>query len=485
MAAVDALLRTLIQQDGDELKLTHGKAPGLFRRGERLRVFFPTFDDELKESLVGELLTTERLERLARGDAVNITYSSDDLGTFAVKIRGPGGRSLHFTRGADVPSPEPEVVVALPLQHSEPTPVTQTTPSTAGGEMDPFLSELLDHALQAGASDLHIAHGEDPVFRIDGALTALTEQGPLDAEALLASLLTPTVLARLDAGHSEDLALSYGGNRLRVNLYRCEQGLAAAVRVLRRRAPPLHKLGLPVDMDGIVGLTHGLVLMCGPTGSGKSTTLAALAQEILSRRGGLLITLEDPIEYSIHTSGSASLVRQREVGRHVHDFGSGLRDALREDPDILLVGEMRDTESISLALTAAETGHLVLASLHSRSSSSAIERMVDTYAPERQRQIRVQIADCLQAIVSQRLLPKARGQGRVAAVEILRNTHRVSALIRDGKTAQLVSAIQSGADDGMIPLERCLRDLVRAGRITAETARSVAPDPASLKQYTR
>ncbi len=478
MAAVDGLLRTLINQDGDELKLTKDKPPALFRRGEKLRVFFPPFDDELKKSLVGGLLTAERLQSLADGQPVHFNYRSDDLGTFAVKIRGPGGRSLHFSRGADVPSPEPEIVVALPIVST-----TTNTSEPPPGEMDPLLSAMLDEALLVGASDLHIAQGEIPVTRVDGVLRAMPEQGPADAEALLASMLTPEVCARLDSGQSEDLALTFGGNRLRVNLYRCDQGLAAALRVLRRRAPALQKLGLSVDFHQIVNLTHGLVLLCGPTGSGKSTTLAAIAQEILNRRGGLLISLEDPIEYSFRANNPTALVRQREIGRHVSDFGSGLRDALREDPDVLLVGEMRDTESISLALTAAETGHLVLASLHSRSSSSAIERMVDVYAPQRQKQIRVQIADCMQAIVSQRLLPRANGQGRVAAVEILRNTHRVSSLIRDGKTAQLVSAIQSGGDDGMIPLERCLRDLVRAGRITEQTAKNVANDPISLQGY--
>ena len=482
MAAVDALLRTLIQQEGDELKLTQDQAPAMFRRGERLRVFFPAFNDELKQQLVGDLLTPDRLARLADGEPVQMTYNSEDLGSFAVKIRGPGGRSLHFKRGADVTSPEPAPVVELPLPfQNQPSP---TAPRPADGQIDPLLGALLEEAMAARASDLHFAHGELPVIRVDGALRALHEHGPIDTEALLARFLEPHILERLDAGGSADLALAHGGNRLRINLYRCEQGLAAAFRVLRRRAPSIQSLRLPVDLDSIAQLSHGLVILCGPTGSGKSTTLAALAQEILNRRGGMLITLEDPIEYNFNAENPSSLVRQREVGQHVTDFRSGLRDALREDPDILLVGEMRDTESISLALTAAETGHLVLASLHSRSSSSAIERIVDVYAPERQHQIRVQIADCLQAIISQRLLPRASGSGRVAAVEILRNTHRVSALIRDGKTAQLVSAIQSGAGDDMVPLERCLRDLVRSGQITSETAQNAANDPATLKGYT-
>ena len=198
----------------------------------------------------------------------------------------------------------------------------------------------------------------------------------------------------------------------------------------------------------------------------------------------MLVTLEDPIEYLIRPR-NAALVRQREVGTHVRDFATGLRDALREDPDVLLVGEMRDAETISLALTAAETGHLVLASLHSRTAASAVERIVDTYPPERQRQIRVQLADALRAVISQRLLATAGGDGRVPAVELLRVTYGVANLIREGRTAQIVSAMQAGGDDGMLPLERSLADLARAGTITRESALAAANDTATLGEYLR
>jgi twitching motility protein PilT len=250
-------------------------------------------------------------------------------------------------------------------------------------------------------------------------------------------------------------------------------------------------------------LPNGLVLVCGATGSGKSTTLAAIAQEALRRRSVLLVTLEDPIEYGLAPS-SRSLVRRRWIGHDAPSFASGLRDALREDPDVILVGEMRDPETIGLALTAAETGHLVLASMHSRSAVSAIERIVDAYAPERQRQIHVQLADALRAIVAQRLVPRARadlaidaisqpnrglvargrsGGGRVPAIEVLRGNHAVACLIREGKTEQIASAIQSGRRDGMITLERCLADRVQAGEIKVEDARAVANDLDSLAVY--
>jgi twitching motility protein PilT len=237
-----------------------------------------------------------------------------------------------------------------------------------------------------------------------------------------------------------------------------------------------------VPLQELVDLPHGLVIVCGATGSGKSTTLAALAQEALERRSIALVTLEDPIEHAL-VAPDSSIIRRREVGRDVSDFATGLRDALREDPDVILLGEMRDPETIGLALTAAETGHLVLSSLHSRSAASAIERIVDAYPPERQQQVRVQLADSLRAVVAQRLLPRAQGPGRVPVVEVLRVTHAVAAIVREGKTAQIATALQSGKREGMISLERCLADRVRAGEIRLEDARAAANDADSLAMY--
>ena len=286
------------------------------------------------------------------------------------------------------------------------------------------------------------------------------------------------------SGVSVDLAVAVpDAGRFRVNVYRTGEGLAAAFRLLAGSAPTLASLKLPVPLDDLVELPHGLVILCGPTGSGKSTTLAALAAEALRRRSVAVVTLEDPVEYVLTAPQSGSLVRQRQIGRDVRDFATGLRDALREDPDVLVVGEMRDTESISLALTAAETGHLVLTSLHSRSTASAVERIVDTYPPERQVQVRIQLADALRAVVAQRLLPRARGSGRVVALELLRVTHAVGTAIREGKTAQIPGMIQSSRREGMIPLERCLADLVQSGAISADSARAVANEPVSLESY--
>ncbi|MCB9547198.1 MAG: PilT/PilU family type 4a pilus ATPase [Myxococcales bacterium] len=336
-------------------------------------------------------------------------------------------------------------------------------------------------ALERGASDVHLATGEAPVLRVDGRLLAV----PGNGDALVAALLTPTRRAAVEADGAHDFALELPGRaRFRANVYQHAGGEAAALRVLTRAAPTLKQLDFSFDLEPLTRLPHGLVIVCGPTGSGKTTTLAALIRQVLETRGGALITLEDPIEYTFDAPRGA-LVRQRQIGVHAPDFVAGLRDALREDPDILLVGEMRDRTSIELALTAAETGHLVFTTLHTRSAAAAIDRILDAYPAERHAQLRQQIADAVRGIVSQRLLPRARGDGRVPAVEVLRSTTGVQALIRDGRTSGLASALQGGGADGMIPLERSLADLVRRGQVTRAVAEAAANDVNALAEYLR
>lgn len=351
-------------------------------------------------------------------------------------------------------------------------------------EPGPELAALLARAAALRASDVHLQDGEPPVMRIDGRLRAAPEAAPVDLARLLGPSIAAEAKRRMATGASADLAIGVDGvGRFRLNVFQTSDGLSAAIRLLQAAPPSLAHLGAPVPLDDVIDLPHGLVIVCGPTGSGKSTTLASLAREALVRRASLVLTLEDPIEYVLTARGRKGLVRQRQVGRDVRDFATGLRDALREDPDILLIGEMRDPETISLALTAAETGHLVLASLHSRSAASAVERIVDTYAPERQQQIRVQLADSLRMVIAQRLIPKANGDGRVLAAEVLRVNHAVASSIREAKTASIQSAIQSGRKEGMLPLERCLAELVQKRQITLEEARAVANDPAGLNGY--
>jgi twitching motility protein PilT len=494
MAGVDSLLRMLLQSGGDELRIVTDEPPQMTQRGSALKLSFPPTDEATVRHLLEPLLGPEREAELRAHGRVECGYEVGRDG-FAVSIglRKPDGPiEATFRRGAaprptatraPTPTPTaPQTPTPTPTMTAPPTPTRPAVISPAI-EHAGALGELLDRAIEMRASDVHLYTGEPPAVRVDGQLHTFAEWPAVDVAALLAGVLGEAGRAAIAHGRSLDLAFDVPSGRFRLNVYRAADRVAAALRVLPRSAPRLGALHFPVALDELVDSPHGLVIVCGPTGSGKSATLAALADEALRRRGGVLISLEDPIEYPLRGEPGRGLVRQRQIGLDVPDFPTGLRDALREDPDILLIGEMRDPETISLALTAAETGHLVLTSLHSRSAASSIERIVDSYPPERQAQIRVQLADALRAVVAQRLLPRARGAGRVPALEILRATHNVASLIREGKTAQIATAIQSSRKEGMIPLERCLADLVRAGEIERRAAAAVANDPSSLQAY--
>jgi twitching motility protein PilT len=508
---VDGLLGILVQQGATELRLGTGRPPRMFHHGTQKKLAVPETGDEELRHLLGGLVTPERDAELRAGRRVELTYDAGQLGTYNVALvphaGGPGFDAIFAAVTRRREAPPLFVVPAEPAAHAAPPPAerpSETMPAataspTASPETVPTslvapnervptsseLAELLARAAAMRASDVHLCTGQSARVRVDGKLRALND-APIDTEMLLMGLLAPGARARLAAGGSVDLAFEVeGAGRFRANVYRAADGVAAAIRLLAGSAPPLASLELPVPLDDLTTLPHGLVIVCGPTGSGKTTTLAALTGEILRKRSALVITLEDPIEYVLTAPSSGALVRQRQIGRDVKDFATGLRDALREDPDVLVVGEMRDPETISLALTAAETGHLVLTSLHSRSTGSAVERIVDTYAPERQAQIRVQLADALRAIVAQRLLPRARGGGRIPALEILRGTHAVATAVREGKTAQIPSILQSSRREGMVPLERCLADMVREGAITQDAARAVLNDLASFESYAR
>jgi twitching motility protein PilT len=481
MAGVDSLLRMLAQYGADELRLGTDEAPRMSQRGSPVRLSIPPTNDMMLRHLVEGILTPEREAELQKTGRLEASHKADSGEQFAVSFARSGvGFTALFRKGgvAKTGAAPPAAVTKPPAPTVTTLPSAPPPPSSAHA-----LTTLLERATALGASDVHLLSGERATLRIDGRLQLTSELPPVAVDELFAPQLADGAAATLDGGRSADLSLELPSvGRFRANLYRVEGRLAAAIRVLMRAAPSLAELSFPVPLDDLVQGHDGLVIVCGPTGSGKSATLAALANEAARRRGGVIITLEDPVEYAIAAPPPA-LVRQRQIGRDVRDFPTGLRDALREDPDILLIGEMRDTETISLALTAAETGHLVLTSLHSRSAASSIERIVDSYPPERQQQIRVQLADALRVVLAQRLLPRARGAGRVPAVEILRGNHNVASLVRDGKTAQLTSVLQSSRKEGMIPLERSLADLVRAGQVARESAVAVANDAAQLASY--
>lgn len=337
------------------------------------------------------------------------------------------------------------------------------------------MKELIELVIQKKASDLHICVGMPPILRIDGKLTQ-TEYEPLtpeDTKALIYSILTLEQKKILE--QKLELDCSYGVDglgRFRVNAYKDKNGFACALRTITSKVPTFEELNLPKVCQQVCTKPRGLVLVTGPTGSGKSTTLAAMIGWINENRSEHIITIEDPIEY-IHTS-KRSLVNQREVGNDTHSFDNALRAALREDPDVILIGEMRDLETISLALKATETGHLVFATLHTSSAAQTVDRIVDVFPSEQQPQIRIQLSNGLVAVFSQTLIPKLTPQGqisgRIMAMEILINTPAIANLIREGKTAQIYSAIQTGGRLGMMTLENSLAELVKKKLIKPEDA---------------
>ena len=481
MKAIDSLLKILVQQGATELRLPSDRPPQMFKEGTELPLTIPPMSTERIRVLLDDLWTSNEASLCQRGE-LSLTYSSVELGRFVVVLVQPDESTLEVRFRRDGAALRERDGSANSDRRAEVC--AEATAGVLEGtvKLPAAFVAALTRAASQGASDIHLSPQGAPIVRINGALQAFEGAPGLD----VAHLLGGQELEHVRAGGSVDRAFDVPAvGRVRVNVYTSAAGLCAAVRILRREAPTLTDLHLPPQIETLIDLPHGLVVACGPTGCGKSSTLAALVQHALRARPQVLVTLEDPIEYVIRPMRPSGLVRQREVGTHVRDFATGLRDALREDPDILLVGEMRDPETIGLALTAAETGHLVFASLHSRTAPSAVERIIDTYPPERQRQIRVQLADALRAVISQRLLPTTDEAGRVPAVELLRVTHGVANLIREGRTAQIVNALQAGGDDGMLVLERSLADLVRTKRIRRDTALAAANDSATLSEYLR
>jgi twitching motility protein PilT len=471
--AIDSVLRILVQRGGTELRLASDRRPQMFQDDDELPLTIPAMSAARIRELLGDMWTSHE-DALQRHGQVSLTYGSPELGDFALMIVGREESTLEVSFRRDRSEGVPELGASPPA--------VLLTAVTTADSLPAGLAAMVTRAASLGASDLHLSPQRPPIVRINGVLQAFEPVAAFDP----AGLLDGGQLERLRNEGSVDRAFDVpGAGRVRANVYRTEDGLCAALRILKRDAPSHSDLNLPPQLEALVDLSHGLVIACGPTGCGKSSTLAALAQHALRKQPRVLVTLEDPIEYIIKPMSPSGLVRQREVGTHVPDFATGLRGALREDPDVLLIGEMRDIETITLALTAAETGHLVFASLHSRTAPSAIERMVDIYPPERQRQIRVQIADSVRAVISQRLVPTADGTSRVPAVELLRVTHAVANLIREGRTAQIVSALQAGANEGMLVMERSLADLVRSRRIRRDTAFAAANDPTTLEEYLR
>ncbi|MFI5240544.1 MAG: type IV pilus twitching motility protein PilT [Candidatus Saccharimonadia bacterium] len=348
------------------------------------------------------------------------------------------------------------------------------------------IETLLEQVIKLDASDLHLQVGVPPMLRVDGALRKADEAEVLDEEdieKLIFSVIDDEQKAILLKDKESDFSFAFGDfGRFRVNAFHERGNLAAAMRLIPTKIRTLEELGMPKVVTSFTQFPRGLVLVTGPTGSGKSTTLAAMVDKINTERATHIITIEDPIEYAHHSK--KSIVVQREVHYDTYSFGASLRSALREDPDVVLIGEMRDLETISAAITIAETGHLVLATLHTNSAAQSIDRMIDVFPPYQQQQIRIQLAGILQAICAQRLIP-AIGGGRIAAAEILVATPAVRNIIREGKTHQLDAVIQTGADQGMQSMDKTLVSLIHSAHISYEEAKNYAVDLQELDRMMR
>ena len=408
----------------------------------------------------------------------------------------PTRASLRVQGGPqDVPAQQAaQQAQALPPQQAAPahqprTPQQQPAPQQPGRppqpgmqarsgmgqrpeEGDVSLDAVLVRMVQLGASDLHLTSGSQPMVRVSGSLHPLEEFPTLAPEPLrrsIYSIMTQKQREQFEANLELDFAYAVRGQaRFRVNLYQQRESVGAVFRVIPYEIKSLESLGVPGIVGSFAGLPRGLVLVTGPTGSGKSTTLAAIIDLANRTRADHIMTVEDPIEF-LHRH-KRSLINQREVGADTHSFANALKHVLRQDPDIILVGEMRDLETISVALTAAETGHLVFATLHTQDAAQTIDRIIDVFPSHQQAQVRTQLAASLQAVVCQTLCKTANGQGRVVATEVMVATPAIRNLVREGKTHQIYSSMQAGTDAGMHTLDQNLAELVRTGKITYEVA---------------
>lgn len=348
---------------------------------------------------------------------------------------------------------------------------------------DLHIDELLHIVVDRNASDLHLCANSEPVIREDGALKRLNFEllTPQVTQRMMYDILSDENIHKFESTLELDFSYALPRRaRFRVNCYRDRGSVSSAFRLIPQKIPTVQELNLPPVLERITDKPRGLVLVTGPTGSGKSTSLAAMIHYINLNRAVHIITIEDPIEY-LHTH-KLSVINQRELGQDTKSFANALRASLREDPDVILVGEMRDIETIQLAITAAETGHLVFATLHTNNAAESIDRMIDVFPPGQQEQIRIQLANNIQAVISQQLMPRAGAPGRIPAVEVMLATPAVRNLIRENKTHQIPSVIQTSGQHSMIAMDQSLRDLYLKGMVTLEEAMMRAINTEELKK---
>jgi twitching motility protein PilT len=489
MSAIVSLLRVMTLRDAEAIVLEPGKVPTLRRRGNVEALAMPPLEPELLAAFAEPLLAGKSLD----DGPLMVTFT--DAGTMYPVTVEQTSAGLRIVVRRPAPMKKPEVSSRQERQEepdqsrsrsssSPPSSSSLGAPGVLGGQtsyasssaqrgglvgrsssLGPLIADAVRIAHQRGASDVFVSTGQGARIKLDGRLETIDVH--VDDAELAA------VVGELAGGDSVDLSLELDGVRLRVNAFAHLGGAAVAARLIREHVPPLGELGLPAELAAIVEHRDGLVVVCGPTGSGKSTTLASLIDLLDQKRAAHVITLEDPIEYRF--AARRCLVHQRELGTHMATFAAGLKAALREAPDVILLGELRDRETIAAALTAAETGHLVVATLHAPSAIGAIDRLIDAFPENQQRQVRSQLAACLRTVVTQYLLPRRDG-GRAAAIELVPVTPAVANIIRKGELQTLPTAIQSGREAGMIPLERSLARLVESGAVAPAVIKKVAAD---------
>lgn len=380
------------------------------------------------------------------------------------------------------PAPATPTPAVDPAVTPAPTPSFSGAGSYAGADARATLDKILALAVSRGSSDIHFSTGVEVRNRIDGDLVPIPEfPEPLTKEWMMAAfkqIMRDDIYERYEKHHEADFAHPVENvGRFRVNAFQQQLRPGAVFRIIPTKIKTIEELNAPASLKEIARKPRGLILVTGPTGSGKSTTLAAMIDAINKSRSEHIMTIEDPVEF-VHVS-QKSLINQREVGADTDSFAEALKRVLRQDPDVILVGELRDPETISTALTAAETGHLVFGTLHTQSASKTIDRIIDSFPPAQQAQVKTQLADTLQAVIAQTLLKKIGG-GRVMATEIMLRTHAIANMIREGKVSQIYSAIQAGAEHGMHTLDQDLMRLVKAGIISPESARPLMVTPSDL-----
>ncbi len=483
MALIDTFLKLMLEKRAERLVLVPDAVPYLLKGGETIELSMPALRGEFLARIRKEITSEEteasgpREGSFEAADGADFSYHIQSAGpAYRIDIEALGGGPPVEDEVAEEPWHQNLAALAEASSPAAPVSVATVTRSSAR----PDLLDTIDRAMSDEVSDIFLSAGRVPRVRRKGVLTKIDAYPP-EAAQILQLLPDAEARAEFERSGNADFAarwdLSAGTRRFRVNIFRHLDGVAAALRPIRERLPSLAELNLPESLLDLISYTGGLVLVTGTSGSGKSTTLAALIDHLNRTQARHVITIEDPVEYQ-HQEIQC-LIHQREVGQDVESFSTGLRAALRENPDVILLGELRDLDTITAALTAAETGHLVLGTLHSGSASSAVSRIVDVFPGHQQQHIRVQLACSLKAVVSQRLVP-TRNKELIPAIEKLVVTPAVATGIRDAQDHYLRNAMLTGSEAGMITLERSLANLVRKGVIAPETAMRHAVDQQAL-----